>query len=236
VGRRITTTSCEALVVRLLLVEDDASIAVPLCEGLVREGFDVVHAATGTAALAADPVDLVLLDLGLPDLEGRVVCQRLRERGPTPIIVVTARGDEIDRVVLLEMGADDYVVKPFGFRELVARIRAVLRRSAGAPPVAVGPQHLGPLVIDARTRTVTLDGVAVALTPKEHDLLAQLARDPGAVCTRDELIREVWDENWWGSTKTLDVHIASLRRKLRPELIETIRSVGYRLAPAGDGS
>jgi DNA-binding response OmpR family regulator len=218
--------------VRLLLVEDDPSIAVPLCEGLTREGFDVVHAATGAAALAAEPVDLVLLDLGLPDLEGRVVCQRLRERGATPIIVVTARSDEIDRVVLLEMGADDYVVKPFGFRELVARIRAVLRRTAGgaaAPPP--GPRHLGALVIDARTRTVTLDGEPVALTPKEHDLLAFLAGDPGAVRTRDELIREVWDEHWWGSTKTLDVHIASLRRKLRPELIETVRSVGYRLAP-----
>ena len=117
---------------RLLVVEDDASIADPLCEGLRREGFDVVHAATGTAALEAGPVDLVLLDLGLPDLEGRVVCRRLRERDATPIIVVTARGDEIDRVVLFETGADDYVVKPFGFRELVARIRAVLRRSGAA--------------------------------------------------------------------------------------------------------
>ena len=216
---------------RLLLVEDDPSIAVPLCDGLVREGFEVVHAATGAAALAAGPVDLVLLDLGLPDLEGRVVCQRLREHSSVPIIVVTARGGEIDRVVLLELGADDYVVKPFGFRELVARIRAVLRRTGATPASAPAAQHVGPLVIDHRTRTVTLDGAPVALTPKEHDLLAFLAGDPGAVRTRDELIREVWDEHWWGSTKTLDVHVASLRKKLRPELIETVRSVGYRLAP-----
>ena len=116
---------------RLLLVEDDVTISVPLREGLIREGFEVEVAATGAAALAAAAADLVLLDLGLPDLEGRVVCQQLRARSAVPIIVVTARGDEIDRVVLLELGADDYVVKPFGFRELVARIRAVLRRSAG---------------------------------------------------------------------------------------------------------
>ena len=118
---------------RLLLIEDDPSISVPLREGLAREGFEVEVAATGTEALTAGPADLVLLDLGLPDLEGRVVCQELRARSSVPIIVVTARGDEIDRVMLLELGADDYVVKPFGFRELVARIRAVLRRTLAAP-------------------------------------------------------------------------------------------------------
>jgi len=222
---------CQAAGVQLLLVEDDASISVPLAEGLRREGFDVVVAATGADALVAPPVDLVLLDLGLPDLDGRVVCQRMRERGATPIIVVTARGDEIDRVVLLELGADDYVVKPFGFRELVARIRAVLRRARGDGSTGASPTiRTGGLVIDRRTRAVLLDDRAISLAPKEYDLLVCLAADPGAVCSREQLIHDVWDAHWWGSTKTLDVHVASLRKKLRPELIETVRSVGYRLA------
>ena len=220
--------------VRLLLVEDDPTIAIPLSEGLRREGFEVDVAETGAAALAADRADLVLLDLGLPDLEGRVVCQQLRARSSVPIIVVTARDDEIDRVVLFELGADDYVVKPFGFRELVARIRAVLRRTSGAPAEAE-TIITGALTIDRRTRIVTYGGEAVALTPKEYDLLVYLAADPGAVKGREQLIRDVWDEHWWGSTKTLDVHVASLRKKLGPELIETVRSVGYRLRmPAAD--
>jgi DNA-binding response OmpR family regulator len=219
--------------VKLLLVEDDPSISVPLSEGLTREGFDVTVASTGAAALAAPAVDLVLLDLGLPDLEGRVVCQQLRSRSAVPIIVVTARGEEIDRVILLELGADDYVVKPFGFRELVARIRAVLRRTSAVdvPAAGVGPLVVGALQIDARTRQVSFDGRAVLLTPKEFDLLQCLAVDPGAVRSREQLIHDVWDENWWGSTKTLDVHVASLRKKLAPEYIETVRSVGYRLVP-----
>lgn len=222
--------------VRLLLVEDDATISDPLLEGLRREGFDVELAATGAAALAAPPVDLVLLDLGLPDLEGRVVCQELRARSNVPIIVVTARSDEIDRVVLLELGADDYVVKPFGFRELVARIRAVLRRTGQSGAVTGNdddPVTVGRLLVDRRRHTVSFDGVAVSLTPKEYDLLLCLALDAEAVKTREQLMREVWDEHWWGSTKTLDVHIASLRRKLAPEVIETVRSVGYRCT-AGD--
>jgi DNA-binding response OmpR family regulator len=213
--------------VRLLLVEDDSSISEPLAEGLRREGFEVVLATTGAEALAAAPVDLVLLDLGLPDLEGRVVCQELRAVSAVPIIVVTARSDEIDRVVLLELGADDYVVKPFGFRELVARIRAVLRRtSMGQTPSA--SLEVGPLVVDLRGRSVEFESVTVALTPKEYDLLVCLASDAGAVKTREQLMREVWDEHWWGSTKTLDVHVASLRRKLSADVIETVRSVGYR--------
>jgi DNA-binding response OmpR family regulator len=219
---------------RLLVIEDDPSIAEPLSAGLRREGFDIELAGTGAMALEADECDLVLLDLGLPDMDGRDVCRLLRQRSKVPIIVVTARGDEIDRVILLELGADDYVVKPFGFRELVARIRAVLRRtgeqSEPAPPdpcIVVGQ-----LSIDTRTRSVTLDGSPVTLTPKEHDLLVYLARDPGAVFTRKQLIEDVWDQNWWGSTKTLDVHIASLRKKLSPELIETVRGVGFRLAEA----
>jgi len=221
--------------VRLLLVEDDPTISEPLVEGLRREGFEVEHAATGRAALAAAPVDLVLLDLGLPDLEGRVVCQELRAASNVPIIVVTARGDEIDRVVLLELGADDYVVKPFGFRELVARIRAVLRRAVQADPAdEAGQLSVGRLLIDRRRHAVSFDGQPVALTPKEYDLVTCLALDAGAVKTREHLMREVWDEHWWGSTKTLDVHVASLRRKLAPEVIETVRSVGYRYT-ATDG-
>jgi DNA-binding response OmpR family regulator len=217
----------------LLVVEDDPTISVPLAEGLRREGFEVTLAETGAAALAAEPTDLVLLDLGLPDLEGRVVCQRLRERSTVPIIVVTARGEEIDRVILLELGADDYVVKPFGFRELVARIRAVLRRSAGADSTAPAAIiDVSGLRIDQRSRGITFLGEPVALTPKEYDLLLCLASDPGAVRSREQLIHDVWDENWWGSTKTLDVHVASLRKKLRPELIETVRSVGYRFVSA----
>ena len=216
---------------RLLLVEDDPTISEPLADGLRREGFDVELAATGAEALAADLVDLVLLDLGLPDLEGRVVCQELRAASSVPIIVVTARGDEIDRVVLLELGADDYVVKPFGFRELVARIRAVLRRvSPGGDEPGSDDLDVGRLRVDLRSRAVSFDDRPVALTPKEFDLLVRLASDAGAVTTREQLMRDVWDENWWGSTKTLDVHVASLRRKLSPEVIETVRSVGYRYA------
>jgi two-component system response regulator RegX3 len=148
-----------------------------------------------------------------------------------PVIVVTARGDEVDRVTLLELGADDYVVKPFGFRELVARIRAVLRRTNGASAYEEPrPQiEVGLLSIDTRTRNVTFGGQLVTLTPKEHDLLVYLARDPGTVHLREHIIEAVWDENWWGSTKTLDVHVASLRKKLAPEVIETVRGVGFRL-------
>ncbi len=217
----------------LLLVEDDPTIAGPLAEGLRREGFDVDVAPTGAAALAAAPSDLVLLDLGLPDLEGRVVCRELRARGAVPIIVVTARGDEMDRVMLLELGADDYVVKPFGFRELVARIRAVLRRTAGTSIPARTLVEVGAMRIDRRTRQVTLGDRVVSLSPKEYDLLNHLAEDPGAVRSREQLMHDVWDEHWWGSTKTLDVHVASLRKKLGPEIIETVRSVGYRLATPG---
>ncbi len=215
---------------KLLLVEDDPSISNPLCAGLNREGFDVVLATTGSGALEAEDVDLVLLDLGLPDLDGRVVCQKMRQKGDVPIIIVTARQDEIDRVMLLELGADDYVVKPFGFRELVARIRAVLRRTSTVSPTETTQTTWGSLTLDRRSRKVTFGGEDVVLTPKEFDVLAVLAQDPGAAVTREQLINEVWDENWWGSTKTLDVHIASVRKKTSPELIETIRGVGFRLA------
>jgi DNA-binding response OmpR family regulator len=214
----------------LLLVEDDATISAPLSEGLTREGFDVDLVASGAAALSAAPADLVLLDLGLPDLEGRVVCQALRSKSAVPIIVVSARADEIDRVMLLELGADDYVVKPFGFRELVARIRAVLRRTGPASEPTDGVVRSGPLEIDVRSRRVSVDGEPVELTRKEFDLLALLASDPGAVLTRDEILEQVWDPHWYGPTKTLDVHVASLRKKLGdPGLVETVRGVGFRL-------
>jgi len=223
--------------VKLLVVEDDPSIAEPLCAGLGREGFVVDHVATGQDAIrsvTAHPPDLVLLDLGLPDLDGRVVCREIRSSSSVPVIVVTARSDEVDRVTLLELGADDYVVKPFGFRELVARIGAVLRRTSMASEQAEAVQ-IGDLRLDRRTHQVTCDGEPVALTPKEFDLVAFLALDPGAVRTRDDIIRNVWDENWWGSTKTLDVHIASLRKKLGADAIQTVRGVGFALVEPGGG-
>ncbi len=184
--------ACQAAAVRLLLVEDDPTISGPLMEGLRREGFEVTHAQTGAEALVAGPVDLVLLDLGLPDLEGRVVCQELRTRGAVPIIVVTARGAEIDRVTLLDLGADDYVVKPFGFRELVARIRAVLRRASSEGLAPLAKIEVGDLIVDRRTRTVTHRRRSVALSPKEFDLLVCLGEDPGAVRSREQLMHDVW--------------------------------------------
>ena len=212
----------------VLVVEDDDAIAEPLVRGLVREGYDVDRVATGADALAHGHTDVVLLDLGLPDLDGYEVCRQLRSRSEVPIIVITARGEEVDRVIGLELGADDYVVKPFGFRELVARIRAVTRRTATrSEPEAVA---VGQVEIDLRTRRVRVAGDEVNLTRKEYDLLAMLAADPGAVRTREEILEEVWDPHWYGPTKTLDVHIAALRRKLGdPELIETVRGVGFRL-------
>lgn len=219
----------------LLIVEDEAAIVTPLVEGLERSGFDVTVARTGGEALQkADGIDLVLLDLGLPDVDGADVCRALRTRGDTPIIVLTARGAELERVLLLELGADDYVVKPFGLRELIARIRAVLRRSVERTQAGVDdqPQVIGPLRLDRRSRRVWVRDNELALTPKEFDLLAKLAEDTGAVVRRQRLIEEVWDEHWWGPTKTLDVHIASLRKKLGdPRWISTVRGVGYRFDP-----
>ena len=228
-------TTEPSLRTRILVVEDEVAIMEPLVEGLEREGFAVTVARTGAAALGAiDGIDLVLLDLGLPDVDGAVVCRMLRERSAVPIIVVTARGDELDRVMLLELGADDYVVKPFGFRELVARIRAVRRRASGAAgqasPRRAATEMIGALTIDHRARRVLVNDAEISLTPKEFDLLARLAEDPGAAVRREQIIEEVWDEHWWGPTKTLDVHIASLRKKLgNPSWISTVRGVGYRL-------
>lgn len=224
---------------KVLLVEDDDGIAAPLIEGLVREGFEVTRAATGRDALAAPVPDVVLLDLRLPDMDGYDVCRQLRARSNVAILMVTARGTEIDRVLGLELGADDYIVKPFGFRELVARIRAVWRRSQAAgsgdhsadlPHHVAQVQVLGHLTIDRRSRHVMVDGKEVELTPKEFDLLALLGEDPGAVVMREAILEEVWGPHWYGPTKTVDVHVASLRRKLgHPEWVETVRRVGLRL-------
>jgi len=216
--------------VRLLLVEDDEAIAAPLAEGLERQGFEVTHVRLGAAALRAAPAaELILLDLGLPDQDGLAVCRQIRATSPVPIIIVTARADEVDRVVGLELGADDYMIKPFGLRELVARIRAVTRRTAPptAPPAA---QHIGSLAVDRRTHRVTLLGADVPLTPKEFALLALLAEDAGAVVSRHDILAEVWDAHWYGPTRTLDVHVAALRKKLGDQRwVETVRGVGFRL-------
>ena len=212
----------------VLLVEDEDAIAAPLAEGLRREGFAVTRVATGQAALDAPVPDVVLLDLRLPDLDGYEVCRRIRARSHVPIIVVTAKGEEVDRVVGLELGADDYVVKPFGLRELVARIRAVLRRST-RQSADVDLLEVDGLTLDLRGRRVDFDGREVQLTAKEFDLLALLMRDAGAVVTKQRILNEVWNTSWYGATKTVDVHVASLRKKLGdPGLIETVRGIGLR--------
>jgi two-component system response regulator RegX3 len=231
---------CQRCVVHVLVVEDDDAIAEPLARGLERQGWTAQRESTGLDALAAldtgPTIDLILLDLGLPDIDGYEVCRRVRARSNVPIIVLTARGDEIDRVLGLELGADDYVVKPFGFRELVARMNAVLRRSTGASTGADDTIHLaGGVVVDTRTRRVTVAGTEVVLTRKEFDLLALLGSDPGATFTRESILEQVWDAHWYGPTKTLDVHIAALRKKLGdPSIIETVRGVGFRTRRSDD--
>lgn len=213
------------------MVEDDRSIADSLVEGLSAEGYTIEHAATGAAALQATDYDLVLLDLGLPDMDGRDVFRELRSRGTTPIIMLTARAEEFDRVLGLELGADDYVTKPFSFRELVARVRAVSRRTMDSgTPSANEVQTIESLTIDRRTRRVHIGDDEVALTAKEFDLLAYLALDVGAVRTRTEILENVWDAHWYGPTKTVDAHVASLRKKLgNHDWIQAVRGVGFRL-------
>ncbi len=221
---------------RVLLVEDDESIAEPLAEGLSRYGITTHRVATGTAALDASPGDFVLLDLGLPDIDGIDVCRRLRQVSDVPIIMLTARGDESDRVLGLEIGADDYMPKPFSTRELVARMRAVSRRTHAMPRKAAATNPLGPLTIDERTRQADLNGVPLALTPKEYQVLALLAADPGAVVDRRHILETVWEPNFFGRGKTLDFHVATLRRKLGdPGWIENRRGVGFRLVVPADG-
>ena len=223
----------------ILMVEDEESITVPLAEALEREGFDTQVSGTVREALELTEralPDLVLLDVMLPDGSGYDVCRRLRERSRVPIIMLTARGEETDRIVGLELGADDYVVKPFSAREVAARIRAVLRRAdAEGSAGRDGPLEVGPVQLDPDRRSASIEGQQLELTRKEFELLELLLREAGNVVSRERLIDEVWDVNWFGSTKTLDVHVSSLRRKLGddsadPRFIHTLRGVGFRFA------
>jgi DNA-binding response OmpR family regulator len=217
----------------LLLVEDDDDIAEPLVGALAREGYVVDRAETGAAALARGleaAHDLVILDLGLPDLDGLEVCRRLRLAQPTlPILMLTARVEEVDTVVGLDAGADDYVTKPFRVAELLARLRALLRRT-GVEDVW---DAAGGVRVDAQARRVWRGSRELDLTPKEFELLALLVREAGSVVTREKIMAEVWQTSWLGSTKTLDVHVSALRRKLgdngdRPLMLKTVRGVGLR--------
>jgi DNA-binding response OmpR family regulator len=213
--------------VRVLIVEDDPGIAGSLQRGLTRAGYAADTAGSMAEALTAGPYDVVLVDLGLPDGDGTELCATLRDRSEAAILVITARGEEPDRVAALDAGADDYIVKPFGFAELMARIRAVLRRSRRVD------DHLlkhGKLVIDTRERRVTFGGAEIGLTPTEFDILECLTTDPGRVVSRREIIERVWNTHWYGPTRVLDVHIAALRRKIGdPAAILTVYARGFRL-------
>jgi len=214
----------------VLVVEDDEPIASALVSGLQREGFAAESAGSAAEALNALPADFILLDLGLPDRDGIDLFRSLRAVSAAPIIMVTARGEEQDRIAGLDLGADDYVVKPFGVRELVARINAVMRRSGQKEAETMPVQVIDGVEIDRRVREVRVEGELIAFTPKEYGILEFLARDPGAVITRQELLDGVWGPHWFGTTKMMDVHVASLRRKLgSPDLIETYRGVGFKL-------
>jgi len=218
---------------RVLLIEDDPAVAAGIADALVGAAHEVRHEETGSAGLDAARTgspDLVVLDLGLPDLDGTDVCRAIRAFSSVPIIVVSARSEEIDRVLALEMGADDFLVKPFGIRELIARIRAVTRRTSGDDsPVPETERRLGPLVIDLRGQRITLAGAPVHLTTTEYQLLLYLSEEPGAVRPRADILRNVWKTEWFGATKTLDAHVAALRKKLgSPQWIESVRGVGFR--------
>ena len=221
--------------VRILVVEDDHGIASSVVEAIEALGWTAIHADTGNAAiqtLDSEDIDCVVLDLGLPDMDGGEVVRRTREHSMVPIIVASARPDESDRILALELGADDYLVKPFGIRELIARIRAIQRRQGNIDPDASDKADLtiGPVTIGLKSRRVTVSGNGIGLTPKEFDVLAYLAQEPGTVFRREAILSDVWDINWYGSTKTLDAHVASLRKKLgNPDWIESVRGVGFRL-------
>jgi DNA-binding response OmpR family regulator len=227
--------------VEILLVEDDPSIGRNLHTGLLAHGYRSRWCRTGESGLAEAkqaPPDVVLLDLGLPDVDGVEVARALRGQHPDLLIIIlTARADDIDVVIGLDAGADDYLVKPATLTVLLARLRAHLRRLP-APPADSGPVRLGDLVLDVGARRCLLGGHEVGLRPKEFDLLAALARRPGTAVTREDLMAEVWDENWFGSTKTLDVTMAALRRRLAAGFagtaptITTLRGHGYRLETA----
>ena len=214
----------------ILLVEDDDAIAASLISGLATSGMTVRRVSNGADAVAAEIPDVVLLDIGLPDFDGFEVCRRIRQKSQVPIIMLTARDEEIDRVFGLEIGADDYVTKPFGLRELIARIRAVSRRRAAVDLPASEVLEIGNLKLDLSTRRVYMSGKEVELTTKEFDLLAYLAEHPGIVHRRTDIMESVWDANWYGPTKTLDAHVAAVRKKLgNADWIEAVRGVGFRL-------
>jgi DNA-binding response OmpR family regulator len=219
-----------------VVIEDDEAISALVGTYLEQAGFEVVSECTGEGGLEA--VDrrrprFVVLDLGLPDVDGFELCRQLRGGCDVPILILTARDEEADRVIGLELGADDYLTKPFSPRELVARVRAVLRRAEPAPPES-RIIEVGELLIDLRTRGATFAGSQLALRTLEFDLLAELARNAGRVVRRDELLDRVWGLSFAGGTRTVDVHVAQLRKKLRrPDVIHTVRGVGYRLL---DGS
>lgn len=228
---------------RILFVEDEDSISEPFTRSLERAGFDPVNARTAAAALELfDRInpDFILLDLSLPDGDGRDICVEIRRRSDVPILMLTARMTETDRVIGLELGADDYVVKPFSAREVISRIRAILRRSAATTREDDQPIEILDLWADLPARKVRLAGRDLKLSRKEFDLLAELVRNAGRVLTREDLMADVWDVNWFGSTKTLDVHIRALRKKLGddatdPRYIHTVRGVGFRFAEPGEG-
>ena len=225
---------------RVLVVEDEESFSDALSYLLRKEGFEVSVAATGTDALTTfdrTGADIVLLDLMLPEMSGTEVCRQLRSRSPVPIIMVTARDSEIDKVVGLEIGADDYVTKPYSPRELVARINAVLRRQGGEPAERSAPAlEAGPVRMDVDRHVVTVAGTRVQLPLKEFELLELLLRNAGRVLTRGQLIDRVWGADYVGDTKTLDVHVKRLRSKVEPEPsaprhIVTVRGLGYKFEP-----
>ena len=222
---------------RVLVVEDEPSISEPLASHLGREGFAPEVAASvadARAAFVREEPDVVLLDVMLPDGDGRDLCREWRSASDVPIVMLTARGEEVDRVVGLELGADDYVVKPFSIAELVARIRAIQRRGR-APDARRAPITVGAITLDPSSRTVTKDGELVELAAKEFDLLRFLMSRAGDVVGREEIMDEVWDPHWFGPTKTLDVHVSWLRKKLEdqpssPRYLTTVRGVGFRFA------
>jgi DNA-binding response OmpR family regulator len=219
---------------RVLLAEDDQAISAPLARALRREGYDVDIREQGPEALeaaTAGGVDVVVLDLGLPGMDGLEVCRRLRADGHAmPVLILTARAEEVDTVVGLDAGADDYVTKPFRLAELLARVRALLRRGVLEPTPELGVRGVR---IDLESHRAWVDDRELTLTAKEYDLLRVLLRDAGKVVTREQLMRDVWDTSWWGSTKTLDMHVSWLRKKLgddatNPRFISTVRGVGFR--------
>jgi two-component system response regulator RegX3 len=225
---------------RVLVVEDETAISEPLAEHLVREGFETEVAGTlqeASDALEARPPDLILLDVMLPDGDGRDLAREIRKTSDVPIIMLTARGEEIDKIIGLELGADDYVVKPFSARELVARIRAIQRR--GHSTARRGAITIGEITLDPGARTCTKGDQTIELAAKEFDLLHMLMANAGTVLRREDIMDEVWDPHWFGPTKTLDVHISWLRKKLEddagdPRYITTIRGVGFRFSAAED--